>query len=115
MRVRWSQLVYRVPGSDNSVGLARVTRSRDGEVLRFCDGAGQVGEEEVGYLALLPLARGVEDELDEWIEVEPEAFLERDHSLWMESSGPEEGFWVQLRALWRSWWDGLFAPSAGGL
>ncbi|MBK03366.1 MAG: hypothetical protein CL920_20545 [Deltaproteobacteria bacterium] len=89
MRVRWSQLVYRRPGSDNEVGLARVCKTLNGETMHFQDARPQIGDESKGYLALVPLARGFEEELDEWIEIDPEVFLERQRSLWEDSHAPE--------------------------
>ena len=77
-----------------------------------------MGEEEVGYLALLPLARGIEDELDEWVEVDPDVFLERDPALWMDHYDVEEdgvtGFWSHLRTAWQQW-RALFVPNASSL
>lgn len=105
MRVRWSQLVYRAPGSDNEVALARVYRSQQGEVMRFREGEWELGEVEMGYLALVPMAQTWEDELDEWVEVEPDVFLERERRLWSESSASSEqrGLWFFLRMLWWRW------------
>lgn len=97
MKVRWSQLVYRRPGSDNEAGLAMVCQTPAGEVMRFQDGQ-TVGDETKGYLALVPLARGMEEELDEWVEVDPEVFLQRDHALWEDNEAltDRKSFWSTL-------------------
>lgn len=107
MRVRWSQLVYRHPGSDNAVGLARVLKSPEGEVFRFQDATDFADEAELGFLAVLPIARGMEEELDEWIEVDQEAFLDHDASLWERELTPSElqwsGLWPMLRSMFHRW------------
>jgi hypothetical protein len=105
MRVRWSQLVYRNPGSDNAIGLARVVDTPDGEVLRFAEDGDSIDEFEVGYLALHSLSMGMEEELDEWIEIDNQAASARDQELWGEEFTQAEEFvyqvWTQMTALFR--------------
>lgn len=101
MRVRWSQLVYRTPGSDNEVGLVRVYRTSKGDRLSMEEGAGRPGEQEVGYLAMVPASPAWDEELDVWIDVDSSAFLRQDKDLWSDSYVSERsGFWSTLRALW---------------
>lgn len=106
MRVRWSQLVYRNPGSDNAVALAKVIQSPNGEVMRFQEQDDQIQEKELGYLALHSLSRGIEEELDEWIEVDESIFLEENRSLWTEAPNEE-----RFRSLWTAFWS-LFGRKA---
>lgn len=91
MRVRWSQLAYRLPGSDNELGLAKVYQSPNSYSVRFSKQEGRYGEEEVGYLAIVPVGQAMERELDEWVELDPESVLERDSDLWTaKSTSPEK-------------------------
>jgi len=82
MKVRWSQLVYRRPGSDNAACLTQVVQTPQGESHRFADQPQESNERSVGYLALVPLASGFEEELDVWVELDPDAFLSSDRTLW---------------------------------
>ena len=109
MRVRWSQLVYRMPGSDNEATLARVYHSKRGDVMRFQENEAELGELEVGYLALVPTAQAFEDEIDMWVEVDSCTFFEGERKQWSRvSTHPDHHLslmqWVQM--LWWRWLRG---------
>ena len=106
MRVRWSQLVYRMPGSDNEAALARVYHSRRGDVMRFQENEDDVNELEVGYLALVPTAQAFEDDIDMWIEVDSNIFFEGERKKWSSvSTHPDHRLsLVQwMRVSWLRW------------
>ena len=101
MRVRWSQLAYRLPGSDNELGLAKIYYSSQGYSVRFSEQEGRFDEKEAGYLAIVPVAQAIEQELDEWVDVQTESFVRRDEDLWgrYNSTSPEKRTLRQLAML----------------
>ncbi|TNE52159.1 MAG: hypothetical protein EP343_01810 [Deltaproteobacteria bacterium] len=104
MRVRWSQLVYRTPGSDNEVGLVRVMQTSKGDRLCLEEDLPRPGEQEVGYLAMVPAAQACEEELDVWVDIDGTAFITSDRDLWHDSYVPEQtGLFATLRMLWWRW------------
>ena len=109
MRVRWSQLAYRRPGSDNEVALARVFHSRRGDVMRLHESEAQMGELEVGYLALVPLAPTLEADIDMWIEVDDSVFFQGEREQWSTTSTHPDRqlrFFQWARTLWWRWLRG---------